>query len=294
MIRQAERYVKKHVGIDGVQMGYVEAGQGDPILFLHGNATSSYLWRNVMPYLESLGRCIAPDLIGMGDSDKLSESGPERYGFADQRGFLDKFLAALNVEERVTLVVHDWGTVLGFDWANRHRAAVKAVAYMEAIIDAPRLTDMNGALRETFEALRSPAGDAMVLEDNYLVEHFLPSMIMRELSDAEMAVYRRPYLTPGESRRPTLTWTREYPLAGEPAAVGDIIKNFMRWLPRSPMAKLFINGEPGAIAAVGDNRALCRSFVNQSEVTVRGLHYLPEDSPDEIGQAIADWLRIMG
>ncbi|MHA1566040.1 MAG: haloalkane dehalogenase [Alphaproteobacteria bacterium] len=294
MIREAERYMKKYVDLGGVRMGYVDVGQGEPVVFLHGNPASSYLWRNVIPHVENWRRCIAPDLMGMGDSDKLAQSAPGRYGFAQQRHILDGFFEALDLTRGVTLVVHGWGSALGFDWANRHRDAVKGIAYMEAIVASPRMAELDAPLADLFAALRSPAGETLVLEDNYLVEEFLPRMVIRDLTEAEMAVYRRPYPTAGDSRRPILDWLNEFPFDGEPAAIDGIIKGYMKWLPRSPIAKLFVNAEPGMIGAMGENRALCRSFVNQSEVTVAGKHYLQEDSPEDIGQAIADWLVIMG
>ncbi len=294
MIHEAERYIKKYIDLGGARMGYVDVGQGAPVVFLHGNVTSSYLWRNVIPHVENWGRCVAPDLMGMGDSDKLGASAAGRYGFAQQRHSLDRFLEALGLTSGVTLVVHGWGSALGFDWANRHRDAVKGIAHMEAMVAAPRMVELDPAMRDMFATLRSAAGENLILEDNYLIEEWLPQMVMRDLTAAEMAVYRRPYVTPGESRRPMLDWLNEIPFDGEPAAMDRLIREYMTWLPRSPVAKLFVNAEPGMIGAIGENRALCRSFVNQSEVTVTGRHYLQEDSAEEIGQAIADWLRIMG
>lgn len=293
MIHEAERYIKKYIDLGGTRMGYVDVGQGAPVVFLHGNVTSSYLWRNVIPHVENWGRCIAPDLMGMGDSDKLAPSAAGRYGFDQQRHMLDRFFDALDLTD-VTLVVHGWGSALGFDWANRHRDAVKGIAHMEAMVAAPRMAELDASLRDVFAALRSAAGENLILEDNYLIEEMLPQLVMRDLTAAEMAVYRRPYLTAGESRRPMLDWLNDIPFDGEPAAMDRLIREYMTWLPRSPVAKLFVNAEPGMIGAIGENRALCRSFVNQSEVTVAGKHYLQEDSPEEIGQAIADWLRIMG
>ena len=293
MIREAERYVKKYIDLGGVRMGYVDVGQGAPVVFLHGHPMSSYLWRNVIPQVENWGRCIAPDLMGMGDSDKLAPSAAGGYGFAQQQHYLDLFFEALDLTDGVALVVHGWGSALGFDWANRHRNAVRGIAHMEAVVAAPRMAELDTSLRDIFATLRSAAGADLVLEKNYPIEALLPQMIIRDLTAAEMAVYRRPYLTPGESRRPILDWLSEIPFDGEPAAMDKVIKGYMKWLPRSPIAKLFVNAEPGMIGSVGENRALCRSFVNQCEITVAGKHYLQEDSPEDIGQAIADWLRIM-
>lgn len=292
MINAAEPE-KKRIAVHGRSMAYVEAGAGDPIVFLHGNPTSSYLWRNVMPHLESLGRCIAPDLVGMGDSDKLPDSGPDSYRFVEHRHYLDGLLAALGVRERVTIVGHDWGSALGFDWANRHREAIRGIAYMEAIVRPLAWAEWPEAIRRLFQGFRSPAGEEMVLEKNVFVERVLPGSVLRGLTDAEMAVYRRPYLEPGEARRPTLTWPRQIPLDGEPADVVAIAQAYADWLATSDVPKLFVNAEPGAIL-VGAQREFCRRWPNQTEVTVKGSHFIQEDSPHEIGQAIADWYKRVG
>lgn len=290
MISSEERYPKKHIEILGSEMAYVEVGSGDPIVFLHGNPTSSYLWRNIIPHLEGAGRCIAPDLIGQGDSDKLEDSGPDRYRFVEHRRYLDALLEALGVERNVTLVIHDWGSGLGFDWANRHRDAVKGIAYMEAIVrPIAGWDEWPDAARQVFQALRSPAGEQMILEKNVFVENILPGSVLRGLTDAEMAVYRRPFQEPGESRRPTLTWPRQIPIAGEPEDVTAIARDYSAWLAESDVPKLFVNAEPGAILT-GASREFCRSWPKQTEVTVAGSHFIQEDSPDEIGQAIASWL----
>ncbi len=283
-------YIKRRAEVLGRTMAYVEVGTGDPIVLLHGNPTSSYLWRNVIPYLEPLGRCIAPDLIGMGDSDKLPDSGPESYTFVEHRRYLDALLEKLGVRERVTFVVHDWGSALGFDWGNRHRATIKGVAYMEAIVRPLLWDEWPPAARRIFEGLRSPAGESMILERNLFVERILPGSILRALSEAEMAEYRRPYLEPGEARRPTLTWPRQIPLNGEPPDVVEIVRSYAKWLSESGVPKLFIRVDPGAILTHPDVVAYCQAWPNQRELTIRGGHFVQEDSPDEIGQAIADWL----
>jgi haloalkane dehalogenase len=292
MINAAEP-PKAKLTVHGRSMAYVEAGTGDPIVFLHGNPTSSYLCRNVMPHLEGLGRCIAPDLIGMGDSGKLQPSGPDSYRFVEHRHYLDGLLAALGVCERVTVVGHDWGSALGYDWANRHRSAIKGLAYMEAIVRPLAWTGWPEPIRKLFQGFRSEAGEAMVLEKNVFVERVLPGSVLRGLSDEEMAVYRRPYLEPGEARRPTLSWPRQIPLGGEPADVLAIVQAYADWLSRSEVPKLFVNAEPGAIL-LGAQREFCRAWSNQTEVTVKGSHFIQEDSPDQIGQAIADWYRKLG
>ena len=273
----------------GKQMAYVEMGEGDPIIFQHGNPTSSYLWRNIMPHVKHLGRCIAIDLIGMGRSDKLDNSGPDRYTYVEHRKYFDAALEALGVSSNVTLVIHDWGSALGFDWARRHPDAVKGICYMEAVVKPMTWDEWPDAATQVFQGFRSPAGESMVLENNVFVENVLPGSILRTLSDEEMAVYRRPFAEPGEGRRPTLTWPRQIPLAGEPADVVSIVEEYGAWVSKSDVPKLFVNAEPGAILT-GAMRDFCRSWPNQTEVTVAGNHFVQEDSPDEIGTAIADWL----
>ena len=284
---------KKRCEVLGRTMAYVESGEGDPIVLLHGNPTSSYLWRGVIPHLAQLGRTIAPDLIGMGDSDKLDDSGPDRYRFVEHRRYLDALLEALGVGERVTLIMHDWGSALGFDWANRRRDAVKGLAYMEAIVQPLTWAQWPEAARRVFQGFRSESGESMVIENNVFVERVLPGSIQRELTEEEMAEYRRPFAEPGEGRRPTLTWPREIPIEGEPADVAEIVADYAAWLSESSVPKLFVNAEPGAILT-GEQREFCRTWPNQTEVTVPGSHFIQEDSPDEIGRAIAEWLRTLG
>ncbi len=290
MISPALRHEKKRIEVNGKSMAYAEAGEGDPIIFLHGNPTSSYLWRNVMPHVEGLGRLIAPDLIGMGDSDKLEESGPDRYRFVEHRAFLDRLLEAQGVSHDVTFVVHDWGSALGFDWAGRHRDRVKGIAYMEAVVMPLAWEDWPDRVRILFQGFRSPQGEKMILEQNTFVEQVLPGAVLRDLSDEEMAEYRRPYRQPGEGRRPTLTWPREIPIEGEPAEVVEIVENYGEWLSRGALPKLFINADPGAILT-GRQREFCRTWPNQREIMVKGSHFIQEDSPDEIGRAIAEWYQ---
>jgi haloalkane dehalogenase len=280
---------KRTIDVDGVPMAYVEEGTGDPVVFLHGNPTSSFLWRNVIPHVAPLRRCIALDLVGMGDSGRLPDSGPGSYRFVEHRRYLDGLLEALGVTSGVTFVLHDWGSALGFDWANRHRDAVTGLAYMEAIVQPVTWAEWPEQARGVFQGFRSEAGESMVLERNIFVEAVLPGSVLRKLSDEEMAEYRRPFLEPGESRRPTLTWPREIPIDGVPADVTEIVRSYAGWLSASPVPKLFVNAEPGAILR-GALREVCRTWPNQTEVTVRGSHFIQEDSPDEIGRAIAGWL----
>jgi haloalkane dehalogenase len=291
MISAVFPYQKQRRRVLGREMAYVEVGEGDPIVLLHGNPTSSYLWRNVLPHLQSLGRCIAPDLIGMGDSDKLPDSGASSYRFVEHRRYLDALLEALNVHERVTLVIHDWGSALGFDWANRHREAMNGIAYMEAIVQPQAWDHWDRAnMRPALKALRSEAGEAMVLQDNFFIEQILPKAVLRTLSDEEMEQYRRPFAERGEGRRPTLTWVRQIPIDGEPADVAEIVVAYAEWLATSNVPKLFVKAEPGLLIAGGANLEFARSLPAQTEATVAGVHYVQEDSPDEIGRAIAGWM----
>ncbi len=267
-------------------MAYVDTSAGDPIVFLHGNPTSSYLWRNVIPHVENRGRCLAPDLIGMGDSRK-NPSGS--YRFVDHSRYLDAWFDALGLNKNVTLVVHDWGSALGFYWAQRHPDRIKALVYMEALVQSLRWEDWPETATNIFKVFRSPAGEEVVLQKNVFVERVLPASVIRKLSEAEMAVYRRPFLEPGESRRPTLTWPRQIPLDGEPADVVAIVDDYAKWLVTSNIPKLFINADPGTIL-IGRQREFCRTWSNQQEVTVKGLHFIQEDSPMEIGEVIMKFL----
>jgi haloalkane dehalogenase len=305
-------------------MAYVEVGSGDPIVLLHGNPTSSYLWRNIIPYLEvsvpsngsrkdidsrrpptgkaypsnpnkssgnALGRCIAPDLIGMGDSEKLPDSGPGSYTFVEHRRYLDALFDLLGIKERVTFVVHDWGSALAFDWTYRHPDAVKGIAYMEAIVKPGSWSEMTETARQVFQAYRSPAGEQMILQENRFIEFNLPNTILRHLTEEEMDHYRRPFAEPGEGRRPTLSWPRQLPIDGEPADVTEIVTTYGEWLSQSSIPKFFIHCAPGAMAPSA--LEFCRSWPAQSEITVRGRHYPQEDSPDEVGQALANWVQTL-
>ena len=286
----AEEQEKRFIEVRGKRMAYVEMGEGEPIVFQHGNPTSSYLWRNVMPHLADQGRCIAVDLIGMGDSDKLDDPGPDRYRYVEHRDYLFAAWEALGVTDDVTLVIHDWGSALGFDWARQHPDAVMGIAYMEGIVTPVSWDDWPDAGRQVFQGFRSEAGESMVLDKNIFVERVLPGSVIRELTAAEMDVYRRPFASAGEDRRPTLTWPRQIPIEGEPEDVCRIVEDYAAWLRESEVPKLFVNADPGAIL-VGRQREFCRTFPNQAEVTVAGTHFIQEDSPHEIGQAIADWRR---
>jgi haloalkane dehalogenase len=286
---------KRFVEVLGRRMAYVESGEGAPIVLLHGNPTSSYLWRETIAALEGHGRLIAPDLIGMGDSDKLPAEVEGRYTFASHREHLDALLAALGVTDRVTLVIHDWGSALGFDWARRHPDAVRGIAYMEALVcPIENWDEWPDGARPIFQAMRSPAGEEMVLDKNVFVERIVPGSVIRELAPEEMEEYRRPFREPGEDRLPALVWPRQIPIEGEPADVSAVVADYAEWLagPDSP-PKLFVNAEPGAILT-GPPRERCRAWPNQQEITVPGIHYVQEDSGAEIGRAVASWLDELG
>jgi haloalkane dehalogenase len=289
-ISAADPYSRRRIDVLDTAMSYVDTGAGAPVVFLHGNPTSSYLWRNVIPLVELEGRCLAPDLVGMGDSGKAPAGS---YRFADHARYLDAWFEALGLTRDVTLVVHDWGSALGLDWAHRHPDRVRALVYMEAIVRPVSWGEWPETARKIFQAMRTPAGEEMVLERNVFVERILPASVLRGLTEAEMTVYRRPYLEPGESRRPTLTWPREIPIDGEPADVVAIVDDYARWLATSDRPKLFVNAEPGVIL-VGAQRESCRAWPNQREITVRGSHFLQEDSPAEIGEAVAAFLKGLG
>jgi haloalkane dehalogenase len=285
-IASADPHPRQRVGVEGSEIAYVDTGNGDPVVFLHGNPTSAYLWRNIIPHLAGLGRCLAPDLVGMGQSGKAPDAS---YRFVDHARYLDAWFAALGLAQKVTLVVHDWGSALGFHWACRNRSAVKGIAYMEAIVTPLRWDDWPDNARNIFQVMRSPAGEEVVLQKNIFVEGILPRAVLRSLTEEEMTAYRQPWLEPGEARRPMLTWPREIPIDGEPADVTAIVKEYAQWLSiDSTVPKLFVNAEPGAILT-GPQREYCRTWPNQREVTVAGAHFVQEDSPHQIGNAIADW-----
>ena len=281
---------QKFAEVNGKRMAYIDEGAGSAIVFQHGSPTSSYLWRNVMPHCAGLGRLIACDLIGMGGSEKLSNSGPDRYGYQEQREFLFGLWDKLDLGNDVILVIHDWGSALGFDWARQNPERVKGIVYMEAVVKPMTWQDWPESARKVFQGLRSERGEEMVLERNIFVERVLPSSVLRGLTEDEMAAYRAPFAAPGEDRRPTLSWPRQIPIEGEPASVVAIVDDYGRWLAESPIPKLFINAEPGSILT-GAARDFCRTWPNQKEITVKGSHFIQEDSPDEIGRAVADFAR---
>ncbi|MDQ4003851.1 MAG: haloalkane dehalogenase [Actinomycetota bacterium] len=282
-------YERRPAAVLDTEMAYVDTGAGDPVVFLHGNPTSSYLWRNVIPEVEPHARCLAPDLVGMGDSGPAPDGS---YRFADHARYLDAWFDALLPTQSVTLVGHDWGSVLGFYWARRHPQRVHGLAYMEAIVRPVSWEEWPEDARGIFRGMRSEKGEDLVLRRNVFVERILPSSVLRGLTEEEMDIYRRPYVTE-ESRSPTLAWPRELPIDGEPEDVVRIVDDYSGWLKESDAPKLFVNAEPGSILT-GAQREFCRSWKNQEEVTVRGAHFLQEDSPREIGEAVAAFVVRIG
>jgi haloalkane dehalogenase len=284
-ISSADVHPRRRVAVLDTEMSYVDTGKGDPIVFLHGNPTSSYLWRNIIPYVNNHGRCLAPDLVGMGQSGK---SPAKAYRFVDHARYLDAWFEALDLTNNVTLVVHDWGSALGFYRAARFPQQIKAIAYLEAFTVSRRWEDF-GEVTGIFQALRSAKGEQMVLDGNFFVETILPRSILRKLSDQEMAAYRAPYLN-REDRLPTLVWPRQIPIDGEPADVAAIVENYSEAMSQSQIPKLLILGNPGAILR-GRTLESCRHWPNQKVVMVKGMHFLQEDSPHEIGQALEEFVQ---
>jgi len=290
MISTDPRYERKFATVNGKRMAYVDEGEGDPIVFQHGNPTSSYLWRNIMPHCAGLGRLIACDLVGMGDSEKLDNSGPDRYTYTEQREYLYALWEQIGVTNNVIFIIHDWGSALGFDWANQNRDKTQGIAYMEAVVKTMQWADFPENARGVFQGFRSDGGENMVLDKNIFVERVLAGAVIRGLGEEEMTHYRKPYLDPGEDRRPTLTWPRQIPIEGEPPEVCQIVDDYGAWLSQCDLPKLFVNADPGSILT-GPQREFCRSWPNQTEVTVKGTHFVQEDSPDEIGQAVAAFVK---
>lgn len=290
MLSETMPYEKKFARVNGKQIAYVEEGSGDPIVLLHGNPTSSFLWRNVVPELVQSGRVIVPDLIGQGDSDKLPASeGPGCYTLEVAYNYVAGLLETIGADENVTLVIHDWGSAIGFLWAMRHAAAVRGVAYMEGIVKPVNWADWPESAVGIFKGFRSEKGEDLILNRNMFIEGVLPSSVIRTLTEAELDAYRAPHLS-ADDRQPLLNWPRQIPIEGEPADVVALVNQYGDFMAGSPIPKLFINADPGSIL-VGAQREFCRSWPNQQEVTVKGLHFIQEDSPVEIGQAVSDWLK---
>jgi haloalkane dehalogenase len=280
-------YERRRIAVLDTEMAYVDVGRGRPVVFLHGNPTSSFLWRGIIPRVEPVARCLAPDLVGMGQSGKAPAGS---YRFVDHARYLDAWFDAMGLRSDVTLVVHDWGSALGFHWAHRHPDRVAGIVYMEAIVRPVTWAEWPENARKIFQGMRSPAGEDLVLQKNVFVERILPASVIRPLTVAEMEVYRAPYREPGESRRPVLQWPREIPVEGEPRDVVAIVEAYGGWLARWNGRKLFVNADPGSIL-VGAQRDFCRTWPNQDEVTVKGVHFIQEDSPREIGDAVRTFVE---
>ena len=292
MLSETMPYEKKFAAVKGKKIAYVEDGSGDPIVLLHGNPTSSFLWRNVVPELVESGRVIVPDLIGQGDSEKiLASEGAGRYSLEVAYRYVDGLLESIGANENVTLVIHDWGSSVGFLWAMRHPAAVKGVAYMEGIVKPLSWSDWPQSAAGIFKGFRSDKGEDLILNRNMFIEGVLPSSVIRPLSNTEMDAYRAPHVET-DDRQPLLNWPRQIPIEGEPADVVALVNEYGAFMAASDIPKLFINADPGSIL-VGAQREFCRSWPNQQEVTVKGLHFIQEDSPLEIGQAVANWFKAL-
>lgn len=286
-ISAADPHPRRRVTVQGAEIAFVELGLGQPVVFLHGNPTSSYLWRNVLPVVAGTGRCLAPDLVGMGGS---APSANGSYRFADHARHVDDWIERVAPGQRIVLVGHDWGSALAFDWARRHPGRVRGLAYMEAIVRPLEWEEWPNNARSIFKAMRGKDGEDLILVKNVFIERILPASVLRKLGETEMEAYRAPFRVPGERRRPMLTWPREIPIAGQPADMVARVSAYAEWLAQSLLPKLFVNAEPGSIL-VGAQRDFCRTFPNQIEVTVPGLHFVQEDSPHAIGRAIADFVR---
>ncbi|HUO32202.1 MAG TPA: haloalkane dehalogenase [Bryobacteraceae bacterium] len=277
--------------VKGVRMAYIDEGKGNAIVFQHGQPASSYVWRNVMPHLEGMGRLVACDLVGMGESDKLDPSlGPGRYSLATHRNYLFNLWDQLDLGNRIVLVLDDWGAVMGFEWARQNSHRVRGIVHMEAIAAPLNWPDIPEYGHPLFKALRSQEGERMVLDENIFIEKILPQAVIRHLTDEELNHYRSPFRNSGEDRRAMLSWPRSLPIDGEPAEVAEVVSRNCNWLAKSDVHKLFINGDPGTLAR-GRLREIIRRWPNQTEVTVKGRKLLQEDSPEEIGAAMAKFVN---
>jgi haloalkane dehalogenase len=280
-ISTEEASYRRYLRLFDTHMAYVDVGSGDPIVFLHGNPTPSYLWRNVIPHLLPFGRCLAPDYLGMGNSGPAPGGA---YRFVDHQHYLDAWFEALGITENVILVVHDWGSALGFSWAERHPERVKAIIYMEGIVRPFRSWDeWPQATRAFFQAQRTPAGEDLILEKNLFIEYLLP---LRHISNEAIDIYRRYFRIPGTGRTPMLAWTRDLPIGGQPEDVTRIVDGYAHWLSSSRVPKLFIDAEPAGFL-IGAQREFCRAWPNQQTVTVQAAHFVQEEAPDAVGEASA-------
>ena len=286
------KYTKKYAEINNKKMAYIDEGNGDTFLFLHGNPTSSYLWRNIAPHVEDIGRVVIPDLIGMGDSEKLDGVDNEGYKYHGQYGYLTGLLENLDLGNDIHLIIHDWGSAMGFQFARENPDRVKSITYMEAIVMPLTWEQWPDAATKIFQLFRSEAGEELVLEKNFFVERILLADSATGYTDEEKAEYIRPFLEEGEDRRPTLTWPRQIPLDGEPNAVVEEVRKNAEFHKDSEIPKLFINANPGSIL-VGEQREFARTWKNQTEITVSGNHFIQEDSSEEIGTALRDFVKAL-
>ena len=286
------KYTKKYQEVRNKKMAYVDEGNGDTFLFLHGNPTSSYLWRNIAPHVEDLGRVVIPDLIGMGDSDKLDGVDNEGYKYHGQYGYLTGLFDQLDLGNNIHLIIHDWGSAMGFQFARENPDRIKSITYMEAIVMPLTWEQWPDAATKIFGLFRSEAGEELVLEKNFFVERILLADSATGYTDEEKAEYIRPFINSGEDRRPTLTWPRQIPLDGEPSEVVEEVRKNSEFHKDSEIPKLFINADPGSIL-VGEQREFARTWKNQTEVTVSGNHFVQEDSSEEIGSALRNFVKAL-
>ena len=283
------KYKKKFTDVNGKMMAYIDEGSGDTVLFLHGNPTSSFLWRNIAPYLEDTNRVVIPDLIGMGDSEKLDGENNFDYKYHGHYKYLTGLMNDLNLGDSINLVIHDWGSAMGFQFAREHPERINSITYMEAVVMPLSWEQWPDAATKIFELFRSEAGEELVLEKNFFVERILLADSVSGYTDEEKEEYIRPFKNAGEDRRPTLTWPRQIPLDGEPKEVVEEVEKNADFHKNSEIPKLFINAEPGSILT-GDQREFVRTWKNQKEITVKGNHFIQEDSADEIGAALREFV----
>ena len=284
------KYTKKYKDIKNSKMAFIDEGSGDTFLFLHGNPTSSFLWRNIAPHVEDIGRIVIPDLIGMGDSDKLEGVGNPGYKYHGQYIYLTALMDELDLGDNIHLIIHDWGSAMGFQFARENQDRIKSITYMEAIVMPLTWDQWPDPATKIFGLFRSEAGEELVLEKNFFVERILLADSSTGYTEEEKSEYIRPFINPGEDRRPTLTWPRQIPLDGEPSEVVEEVRLNAEFHKESDIPKLFINADPGSIL-IGDQREFARSWKNQTEITVSGNHFIQEDSSEEIGAALRNFVE---
>ena len=284
------KYTKKYKDIKNSKMAFIDEGSGDTFLFLHGNPTSSFLWRNIAPHVEDIGRIVIPDLIGMGDSDKLEGVDNPGYKYHGQYSYLTALMDELDLGDNIHLIIHDWGSAMGFQFARENKDRIKSITYMEAIVMPLTWDQWPDPATKIFGLFRSQAGEELVLEKNFFVERILLADSSTGYTEEEKSEYIRPFINPGEDRRPTLTWPRQIPLDGEPSEVVEEVKLNAEFHKESDIPKLFINADPGSIL-IGDQREFARSWKNQTEITVSGNHFIQEDSSEEIGAALRNFVE---